>query len=88
MAGLFGGGSGMDDILASPSSDVFLKKATITLAAVFFLTSLVLAVRTSRETAKSLMERTVAPSAPISVPAQQPGGTADMENTGETPDME
>ena len=51
----------MDDILSSPSSDVFLKKATITLAAVFFLTSLILAVRTSHQSVKSILEKKAFP---------------------------
>lgn len=75
LGGLFGGGGGggMDDLLASPSSDVFLKKATITLAIVFFLTSLILAIRTAHETSRSLLERRTVPiptSTPIPTPIQ------------------
>jgi preprotein translocase subunit SecG len=64
LAGLFGGGSGMEDVLSSPSGNVFLKKATVTLAVIFFLTSLILAVRTSREGTKSLFQKR----APVGVP--------------------
>ena len=77
LSGLFGGGSGMDDILTSPSSDVFLKKATITLAVMFFLTSLILAVRTSKEPSRSLLENQPVPS-----PVQRP-----LETSEELPSL-
>jgi preprotein translocase subunit SecG len=69
MAGLFGGGSGMDDFLASPGSDVFLKKLTVVLATVFFLTSIMLSVRTSRQASRSLLQTT-----PMPVPVSQSQG--------------
>ena len=80
----------MDEILSSPSSDVFLKKATITLAAIFFLSSLILAVRTSRETTKSLLEKSSMPITPVQVPAQVPAEQSEelppIENTSEEPE--
>ncbi|MEA3506775.1 MAG: preprotein translocase subunit SecG [Elusimicrobiota bacterium] len=56
MASLFGGGSGMDDMLSAPGSDIVLKKITVTLAAVFLLSSLILAVRTTRVADETIME--------------------------------
>ncbi len=77
LSGMFGGGSGMDDMLSTPSGDVFFRKATITLAAVFLLTSLLLAVRTSRIAERSLLERR---SEPIPLPfAEDPGEDAEYE---------
>lgn len=69
LSGMFGGGSGMDDILSSPSGDIFLRKITVTLVIIFFLTSLILAVRTSHRSAKSLLEN--APVIPAPVTRQQ-----------------
>ena len=61
LSGMFGGGAGMDDMLSTPGGDVFLRKATVTLAAVFLLTSLVLAVRSTHVATRSLLERRIAP---------------------------
>lgn len=73
LSGMFGGGGGgMDDILTAPGSDVFLKKATITLAAIFFLTSLVLGIRTLRERPRSLLENQPVPTAAPVEPAAEP----------------
>jgi preprotein translocase subunit SecG len=70
MASLFGGGSGMDDMLSAPGSDVILKKITVTLATRFLLTSLVMAVRTSRSSSKSIMDKQLSPPAATETPAQ------------------
>ena len=77
---MFGGGSsGMDDILSSPSGDVFLKKATVTLIIIFFGTSLILAVRTAHRSTRSLLEDIPSRSA-----LPMPGKSDDFD----MPDME
>ncbi len=68
MASMFGGGSGMDDMLSAPGSDVILKKTTVTLATLFLFTSLILAIKTSRSTSKSIMDDQQ-PSAPVETEA-------------------
>ncbi len=57
LSGMFGGGSGVDDMLSSPSGNVFLRKITVTLVVIFFSTSLILAVKTAHKSTKSLLER-------------------------------
>ncbi|OGS18401.1 MAG: preprotein translocase subunit SecG [Elusimicrobia bacterium RIFOXYA2_FULL_50_26] len=47
ISGLFGGG-GADQLFSAPSGMAFIKKATIVMAVVFTLTSLILTVSTSR----------------------------------------
>ncbi len=67
---MFGGGSGMDDILSTPSGGEYLKKATTTLAVIFFATSLFLAMRTTTET--SLMDGVREPVAPQQLQEDMP----------------
>ncbi len=56
LSGLFGGGGG-DNLFATPSGGAFLKKVTITMAAVFVLTSLALTVLSTRMPSRSVVER-------------------------------
>jgi len=79
LSGLFGGGGGMEDMLSSPSGDVFLKKATVTFAVIFFITSLVMAVRTSNESTRSLLERRPAPFREQAPSAPVPGAPAPQQ---------
>ncbi|MDI6757315.1 MAG: preprotein translocase subunit SecG [Endomicrobiia bacterium] len=48
LAGLFGGQGGADQLFSAPSGGSFLRKATITLAVLFVLTSLSLTLISSR----------------------------------------
>ncbi|MFW6172815.1 MAG: preprotein translocase subunit SecG [Elusimicrobiota bacterium] len=85
LSNLFGGGSGMDDILSSPSGDVFLKKVTITFAVIFFLTSLILAVRTSYQGSKSLLKQKRTPIESPSSPEEAPQEIPPLGETEEIP---
>ncbi|MFH1259081.1 MAG: preprotein translocase subunit SecG [Elusimicrobiota bacterium] len=56
LAGLFGGGGG-DNVFSTPSGGSFLKKVTITTAAIFALTSLTLTALSTRTPSRSVVER-------------------------------
>ncbi len=76
----------MDDVLSSPSGDVFLKKATVTLAVIFFLTSLILTVRSTRVHTESILDRQGVPQREAPAVPWQDEET--MPEPGEEPPVE
>ncbi len=49
ISGIFGGGGGADQLFSAPSGGSFLRKATVTLAVIFVLTSITMTVISSRK---------------------------------------
>lgn len=64
LSNLFGGGTGGEAVFTSAGGDVFLKKFTVVLAIIFFLTSLSLTIISSRGPIRSILDKT-APVRPI-----------------------
>jgi preprotein translocase subunit SecG len=54
LSGLFGGGASAEQLFSAPSGGSFLRKATITLAVVFAITSLALTFTASRRAMESV----------------------------------
>ncbi len=59
LTGLFGGGGGSDSLFGGVGGSPFLRKVTTGFAILFFTTSLVLAVRATRFTRRSIVEKAV-----------------------------
>lgn len=57
LSGLFGGGGGGESIFGGGGGNPFLRKVTTGLAIAFFTTSLVLAIRASKQPRKSIIEK-------------------------------
>ena len=72
IAGLFGGG-GSDQLFSAPSGMAFVKKATVVMAIMFMLTSLLLTILTSRLGVRSVTSQI--PYIPVTPPSapQTPG---------------
>ena len=76
LSNLFGGGSGSDALLTSAGGDVFLKKFTVVLAVIFFLTSLSLTVISARVPTRSILDR-MGTEATVPVSGDRPEGAVE-----------